>query len=321
MLNLRQGGLEYDRRSSQSDMQMGSAGWLHGRLGRARALGCGAILLVFLAGPHLAVAADPPVRGGTLAEKTLKEIVARQRDILGRADREGEALDVAWLRGELQSVINSYDILIQKSPEFAPAYVAYGMLLGQVGMTREAVGILLKANRLDKEIPVVKNELARFLAEDGKLVEALPWLMAAIELEPQQPLYHYHLGKLLTEGREEFIKTGQFTRTALDRAMLEAFGRAAELAPTNFAYAYRAAEAYYDLETPQWDAALARWRQLEAGVTTPLERQTLQLHQANVLLKQGQPAAARALITGVSEPTLAKQRQTLLDQHAKAGEK
>lgn len=266
-------------------------------------------------------AADAPARAETMAEKTLKDIVARQRDLLGRADKEGDHLDIAWLRGELQSVINSYDILIQKSPDFAPAYVAYGMLLGQVGMTKQAVGILLKANQLDKEIPVVKNEIGRFLAEDGKLVEALPWIMAAIDLEPTQPLYHYHLGKLLTEGRDDFIKTGQFTRASLDKAMLQAFARAAELEPSSFAYAYRHAEAYYDLETPQWDDALALWKKLDAGVETPLEHQTLRLHQANVLLKQGKTDEARALLATVTELTLAKQKQTLLDQLAKAGEK
>lgn len=262
-------------------------------------------------------AAEPPARAQTMAEKTLKDIVARQRDILARANKEGENLDLAGLRGDLQAVINSYDVLIQKSPDFAPAYVAYGMLLGQVGMTKEAVGILLKANKLDADIPVVKNEIGRFLAEDGKLVEALPWIMAAIDLEPKQPLYHYHLGKLLTEGRDEFIKTGQFTRPALDKAMLQAFLRAAELEPTNFSYAYRAAEAYYDLETPQWDAALAAWRKLDAGVETPLEHQTLWLHEANVLIKQGKPAEARALTDKVTELTLAKQKQTLLDSLAK----
>ena len=260
------------------------------------------LLAAALAAGLSLTAADAPARAETMAEKTLKDIVARQRDLLGRADKEGDHLDVAWLRGELQSVINSYDILIQKSPDFAPAYVAYGMLL-------------------DKEIPVVKNEIGRFLAEDGKLVEALPWIMAAIDLEPAQPLYHYHLGKLLTEGRDDFIKTGQFTRASLDKAMLQAFARAAELAPMNFAYAYRHAEAYYDLEVPLWDDALARWRKLDAGVETPLEHQTLWLHQANVLLKQGKADEVRALVARVTELTLAKQKQTLLDQLAKADEK
>lgn len=281
----------------------------------------GALLVAGLTGPLTLPAAEPARRVESMAEKTLKEIVARQRDIFSRADKEGDALDVAWFRGEIGGVIKSYDVLIQKSPDFAPAYVTYGMLLGQVGMTKQAVGILLKANQLDANIPVVKNEIGRFLAEDGKLVEAMPWIMAAIDLAPSEPLYHYHLGKLLTEGRDEFIKTGQFTRPALDKAMLEAFAKAAGLAPANFGYAYRHAEAYYDLETPQWDEALALWRKLDAGVETPLEHQTLRLHQANVLIKQGKPAEARALIDTVTEITLAKQKQTLLDQLAKDGEK
>jgi tetratricopeptide (TPR) repeat protein len=257
----------------------------------------------------------------TMSEKALKDIVARQKNVFTRAEAEKDHLDEAWLRGEIQSVINSYDVLIQKSPDFAPAYVAYGMLLGRVGMVREAVGMLIKANQLDGEIPVVKNEIARFLAEDGKIVDALPWLTAAIDLAPREPLYHYHLGKLLTEGRDDLIATGQFTRAKLDQAMLEAFKRAAELAPDNFAYVYRAAEAYYDLETPQWDDALKAWSALEEKAEPGVEQQTIRLHAANVLIKLGAVAHARTLIATVTEAPLQKQKQTLLDELAKTAAK
>jgi len=262
-----------------------------------------------------------PVAAETLSEKNLKDLVARQKNIFARAETEKDHLDEAWLRGELQSVINGYDVIIQKSPDFAAAYVAYGLLLAKVGMTREAVGMLLKANKLDAEIPLVKNELARLLAEDGKVADAVPWLMAAIELEPKEPLYHYHLGKLLTEGRDDLIATGQFTRPALDKAMLDAFARGAELAPDNFAYAYRHAEAYYDLETPQWDEALRQWSALELRAKPGVEQQTIRLHAANVLLKLGRPDHARALMVTVTEPVLQKQKQTLLDSLAPAGAK
>ena len=280
------------------------------RIVRRAALGAGWVAL-------LAVTAHAEM----MAEKTLKEIVARQRNIFARAEKEGEHLDEAWLRGELQSVINSYDILIQKSPDFAPAYVTYGMLLGQVGMTREAVGILLKANKLDANIPLVKNQLAKHLAEDGKPVEALPWIMAAIDLEPKEPLYHYHLGLLLLEGREDFIRTGHFTRPALDAAMLAAFQHAAEYAPDKFAYAYRHAEAYADLEKPQWDEALKLWAALEERAKPGIEQETIRLQAANVMLKLGQTDKARLLLAMVSEKVLLKQKQTLLDQMAAKPEK
>lgn len=262
-----------------------------------------------------------PAPAETMSERTLKEIVARQKAIFERVAAEQDHLDEAWLRGELQAVINSYDVLIQKSPEFAAAYAAYGQLLGQVGMNREATGMLLKANQLDGEIPLVKNEIARLLAEDGKPAEALPWLTAAIQLAPGEPLYHYHLGKLLTEARDDLIATGQFTREKLDASMLEAFARAAELAPQEMAYGYRAAEAYYDLATPRWEEALRAWGALEEKAKPGLEQQTIRLHAANVLLKLGRAEHARALLLTVTEPPLQKQRQTLLDELAGKGEK
>ena len=257
-----------------------------------------------------------PAGAETLAERTLKEVVARQKNIFARAEAEKDDLDEAWLRGELQTLINSYDVLIQKNPDFAAAHAAYGMLLGQVGMNREAVGILLKANQLDGEIPVVKNEIARLLIEDGKPAEALPWLTAAIKLAPDEPLYHYHLGKLLTEARDDLIATGNFTRAKLDEAMLESFRRGAELAPGNMAFAYRAAEAYYDLETPRWEEALKAWGALEEKAAPGLEQQTMRLHAANVLAKLDRRDHARALLVTVTEVPLQKQKQTLLDEMA-----
>lgn len=257
----------------------------------------------------------------TLPEKSLKEIVARQKNIFARAEAEKEHLDEAWLRGELQNVINSYDILLQKAPDFAPAYVAYGLLLGKVGMTREAVGMLIKANQLDGGIPLVKNEIARFLAEDGKIMDALPWITAAIDLAPQEPLYHYHLGKILAEGRDDIIASGQFTRAKLDANMLQAFKRGAELAPDNFAYAYRAAEAYYDLAEPQWTEALATWTALEERAKPGVEQQTIRLHAANVLIKLDRTDHARALLASITEQPLLKQKQTLLDELAKTDAK
>ena len=263
----------------------------------------------------------PGLRAETLAEKTLKDIVQRQRDIFAKAEAEGDDLDEARLRGEVQSLASSYDVLIQKNPEFAPGYVAYGVLLGRVGMVKEAVSILLKANKLDANIPIVKNQLAKHLAEDGKPLEALPWIMSAIDLEPKEPLYHYQLGTLLHEGREDFIRSGDFTRAALDRAMLQAFQRATDNAPANIAYAYRHAEAYYDLQEPKWDEALAVWQQLEHRASAGLERQTIQLHEAKVLLALGKRDEAQARLDGVSDLRLTTQKQTLLDEFAKKTEK
>jgi tetratricopeptide (TPR) repeat protein len=280
------------------------------RIIRRAAVGLGALTL--LAGP---------ARPETLAERTLKEIAERQHNIFLRAEKEGENLDQAWLRGELESVIKSYDVLIQKNPDYALAYGGYGMLLGKVGMTKEAVIMLLKANKLDPNMPEVKNQIAVHLAEDGKPVDALPWVTAAIDLDPTKPLYHFHLGELLAAGRADFISTGQFTGAKIDQSILDAFQRAAELSPKDFALAYRHGKAYYDLEPPRWAEALAAWEKVEQLAATEPQRQLVRLQRANVLVKLAQPAEARIVLATVTSEQLAAEKQTLLDELAKAGEK
>ena len=181
--------------------------------------------------------------------------------------------------------------------------------------------MLLKANQLDSDIPLVKNQLGNYLAEEGKPLEAAPYYLAAIKLEPNEPLYHYQLGTLLTVARDDFLKSGEWTRAALDQAMHHAFQRAAELAPDRFEFAYRYAESFYDLETPDWDGALKAWAALEEKAPTAVERQTMRLHAANILIKTGRPDHARALLDTVDEPSLQTQKQKLIAQLAETAKK
>jgi tetratricopeptide (TPR) repeat protein len=196
------------------------------------------------------------------------------------------------------------------------------MFLGKINMTRQAVAILVKANKLDPDIAVVKNQLAKHMAEDGKPLDALPYLMAAIDLAPREPLYHFHLGQLLLAARDDFLTSGEFTAAGIDKAMLGAFRTAAELAPKDFNYAYQHAKAYYEIDPPRWEEALGVWNELELRpiATTPL-RHLVRLQKANVLIKLGRPDEARVLLASVTDPQFAEDKQTLLDQLAPKVEK
>ena len=113
---------------------------------------------------------------------------------------------------------------------------------------------------------------------------------------------------------DEPARTGHWTRAALDHSMIEAFRRAAELAPDRIAYTYRYAKAYYDLETPDWENALKAWRALEPQAKPGVQLQLIHLQEANILLKQKKPDAARALLDAITEPTLAEEKQKLVAQ-------
>jgi tetratricopeptide (TPR) repeat protein len=222
------------------------------------------------------------------------------------------------LRAEFQELVFSYEDYLKKYPDVAAGYVSYALLLEQpvLDERKRAAALFLKANKLDANLPIVKNQLGNYLAEEGKPLDALNYYLAAVQLAPEEPLYHYQVGSLLTEAREDFLKSGAWTRATLDQSMQDAFEQASALAPGNAAYAYRYGESFYDLERPEWSAALAFWREFETKVTAPVEKETIRLHQANVLIHQGKSVEARIVLATVTEPTLQAQKQKLVAQLA-----
>jgi len=261
----------------------------------------------------LAVCVVSSFAAETLAEKSLKEIVERQKQLFERAEKEGDQLDEARFAGEAKGIASSYDVFIQKNPDFVPGYVAYGVFLGKIDMTKAAVAMLLKANKLDPNIPLVKNQLAKHLAEDGKPLEALPYLTSAIDLAPNEPLYHFHLGQLLLAARDDFLHEGTWTRASLDKAMLEAFQRAADLAPADLSLAYQHAKAYYEIDPPRWEEALAVWEKLGGRATTESMRQLIKLQRANILVKLDRRDEARALLDQVTDLKLTDEKQKVIE--------
>ena len=276
---------------------------------------------LFLVAAIVAVGPLGAAESESMAERSLKNIAEKQRELFAAAEKQGDKLDPEAFRTQVQSLTHEYERLLRDNPKFALAAAAYGGLLGKVGMRKEAAAMLLKANQLDSDIPFVKNQLGGYLAEEGKPLDAAPYFLAAIKLAPNEPIYHYQLATLLVEARDDFLRSGEWTRAALDQAMATGFKRAAELAPERFELAYRYAESFYDLAKPDWDAALKAWAALEDQAQTPVERQTMRLHAANVLIKQGKPDHARTLIVTVDEPALQGQKQKLVAQLAETAKK
>ena len=270
------------------------------------------------------LAAAPSLRAAeseSLAERTLRQLVDRQKELLAEEAKKSPQFDADNFQTQMQLVCQGYELLLRENPKFAPGYAAYGYLLGKIGQSRASMAILLKANQLDPDLPLVKNQIGNFLAEQGHPREALPYFLAAIKLEPKEPLYHYQLGTLLYEARDDFIKSGEWTAEGLNHAMHDAFRQAAELAPDRIEFTYRYAESFYDLDKPDWDAALKAWNALEAGAQSEIERQTMRLHEANVLIKQEKLDHARVILDTVTDPALQKQKEKLVAQLPAKAEK
>ena len=280
---------------------------------------CALLAALALAGAPVipaALAADTAaVRGGGSPEAVdaLRDIVARQKAALAEGKAKAEAIDLEDVRPRLQRVIDDYERLLTRHPGFAAGWAAYGLFLCDplVEDHKTALALLLKANGLDGEIPVVKNQIGVILAEQGRAIDALNYFLAAADLAPTEPLYHFQIGLVLSEARADFLKTKAWTPAVLDRTMLDAFARALSLAPERTDFAYRAAESYYDLAEPRWEDAYRAWTRLEERLEGRLETQTVRLHRARTLWKQGLAGDARELLATVDASELAGQRAKL----------
>ena len=108
----------------------------------------------------------------SLAERSLRMIVERQKQILADAEKQGDKVDEEAFRVQAQAVVHDYDRLLAENQGFAAGYASYGYFLSKVGMRKEALAMLLKANQLDANIPLVKNQIGNFLAEECKPIDA-----------------------------------------------------------------------------------------------------------------------------------------------------
>lgn len=260
-----------------------------------------------------------PLRGAGSPEavRTLAEITARQRAAL-EAARDADPSEAEDHRPRLQAIVREHEALVTAHPEFAAGWAAYGLFLCDplVRDERVALALLFKANGLDPDLPVVKNQIGVLLAEQGRVLDALNYFLAASDLAPREPLYHFQIGLLLDEARDVFERSRAWTPEVVDRTILAAFGRAVELAPERTDFAYRAAEAYATLHQPRWADAAAAWARLEDRLTEDLAIQTVRLQRARALWKLGLAGDARDLVAEVDARELASQRGRLLEEFA-----
>jgi tetratricopeptide (TPR) repeat protein len=255
-------------------------------------------------------------RSESMAQRALRQLVERQKTLLADAAKAGPGFDDSNFQTQIEQVCSGYEELLRANPKFAEGYAAYGYLLGKVDQRKQSIAMLLKANQLDPNLPLVKNQIGNYLAEEGKPLDAVSYYLSAIKLAPKEPLYHYQLGTLLYTARDDFLKSGEWKKEAIDHAIHEAFRQAAELAPDRIEFTYRYAESFYDLDPPDWDAALKEWGKLEEKAPTPIERETMRLHAANILIKQGRADHARVVLDTVTQPELQKQKAKLLAELA-----
>lgn len=248
------------------------------------------------------------------ASSRLLAIAEKEADIYKKIAEDPEFYSEEDLDRRVNELVQSYRTYLVDQPDDASAYILYGKLLRRLEQYDQAFTAFLKADELDPEIAVVKQQIGNHLAEEGKGKAALTFYLRAVDLEPETAIYHFALGQLLHEFRQEFLKEELFTQDAFEREMLKAFSKAAELEPDNFDFQMRLGEAYYDLSSPDWKGALLHWNTLRKTAATGLQVEILDLHRSRVLGKLGRVEEAVELMDSVLNPALQRSKQQVLDE-------
>lgn len=250
----------------------------------------------------------------SMAAYILKQLNDREQNAYDRYEKAMATEDVHSIETELQSIVDGYEKLINAAPGYSAGFISYGMMLHRVGERKLSNAMLMKADQLDPYHAIVKNQLGNYQAEEGKYPEALAFYQMAIDLRPDEPLYHYQIGNLLFSYRKFFLDDKLFLPDGIDLEIQSRFRQAATLAPAHLPYRLRYAQSFFDVARPNWEAALEEWQQLVDFVTDPGEKQMMQLYMAKTRFHMGHHTAARKIIKGIDNPSLDHSKNLLLDQ-------
>lgn len=243
-----------------------------------------------------------------LAKQRLAQIVERQQVFY---EKVAEGVSEETLLLKAQNIADLYQGYVNDHPDDVEALILFGKFLNELGRPDAALTVLTRADHLDPEIAVVKQQIAAAFLSEGLFREALPMLLEASSLEPEEPLYYYQIGQYLYVFREELVEDGFLSHREIDRQMLSAFREASETAPDERDYLIRYAEAYNSLRYPRWEDALEIWEKLEASAVSQRELEAIALHQARILIRMGDFDQAKEKLSTVKNPALFHTRDQL----------
>ncbi|MSU36028.1 MAG: hypothetical protein EXS36_13185 [Pedosphaera sp.] len=214
----------------------------------------------------------------------------------------------------LGSVRSAYEAFLKTEPTNAPAHLAYGSFLGDMGDEDGMVEHWEKARELDPLNPAAWNNLAGHFAHQGPIEKAFPYYEKAIELNPKEPQYWHTFGTVVFLFRKDAQERYHTNEQGVFAKALDLYAHAMALDPTNFILASNIAQTYYGIkpapaengekkqaaESRLIHEALASWTNAWKLVGGPVEEQGVKIHIARWKIRAKRFQEARVLLSGVT---------------------
>ena len=246
----------------------------------------------------------------SLSDLELIRIIERQKRLLeyGKNWSEDE------LKRQAQEIVTSYESFLLENPNDINALLLFGKFLRKTGLQDSAISLFLKADQINPNIAVVKQELGNFLVEAGKPVEAFPFFLMTTRLAPQEAVYHYNLGNFVFLFQDKL--RGVAGSEKLGSLMHQSFKEATKLNPENFDYHLRFAQSFFDIEDSSHEEALLAWEVLinEFGERTMKEQDYIKINKSRILLHLKRFKEATTLLHSVKSEVMKEEKEKLLEK-------
>ena len=294
------------------------------------------LLSVFVATNPPALAVSNEIQQATGISVTVPDAtdpVAQELDKLMIADDDAQAEVDKWIRDNsdfykegagvpnadlnkrirerFASVRKGYADFLQRHPDSAHGYLAYGSFLNDLGEEDAACEQYEKSRQLDPKNPAAWNNLANYYGEFSPVTNAFAYYTKAIELNPAEPVYYQNFATtvyLFRKDAREFYGINE--QQVFDKA-LALYLQAMKLAPDNFPLATDYAQSYYGIKPLRTNDALVAWTNTLAIARDEVEREGVYLHLARIKMSIGQFDEARAHLATVTNGALADLKKRL----------
>jgi len=242
-----------------------------------------------------------PVAAESIADQRLEEILIAQQELIDAAE-SGVGDDGLLVRA--QDIARSYESFLADNPDHFYGWLLCGRYLRSIGSDTDALAALRKADSLRPDTPVVQRLIGQVLADQEIYEAALPFLLRAVELDPDESTFHDDLGVFLVRfgpdlEADEVLGEGRASALAL-----ESFENAFRLDPQNFERGWRWAEAHADLPEPDWEANALAWQQVLPLADSQIEREATRLRISRAWIEAGDPEKAQPWMDPVETTAL-----------------
>ncbi len=250
----------------------------------------------------------------SLSDLQLAKIIKKQQEFFSdsilRVSNENE------MTRKAQDIIASYEKHINHNPSDTNARILYGKYLRRVGQEDHAIELFIEADKINPRLAVVKQQIANYLVEQGRPVEAFPYFILTIELEPKEAVYHFHLGNFLFLFENELIHHGILAKNSAQSFMHLSFKEASLLNPENFDFRLRYAQSFFDYKDSNKTKSLEVWENIEKNFPkiTKIEKEYLKLCRAKTLLELNRQNDAVTLLKSVSSESLIEVKKSILQK-------